>query len=80
MRLSLGSLLLCRPKLRPDRGLFLFAALLIGMDGLRKVNQGNRLTRLCFLFQFPDGGRLRRVVDDTVKIVVVLLNNILDVL
>ena len=50
------------------------------MDGVRKVNQGNRLTRLCFLLQFPDGGRLRRVVDDTVKIVVVLLHNILNVL
>ena len=80
MRLSLGGLLLCRPKLRTDRGLFLFAALLIGMDGVRKVNQGNRLTRLYFLLQFPDGGRLRRVVDDTVKIVVVLLHNILNVL
>ena len=78
MRLSLGGLLLCRPKLRPDRGLFLFAALLIGMDGVRKVNQGNRLTRLCFLLQFPDGGRLRRVVDDTVKVIVVLLDSVLD--
>ena len=50
------------------------------MDGVRKVNKGDSFARLNFLLQFSNGGRLRRVVDDTVKIVVVLLHNILNVL
>ena len=45
-------------------------ALLVGFDRISQVNKGNRFSRLDLCFQFVNG---RGVVDDTVKVVVVLL-------
>ena len=52
----------------------------LGFYRFRKVGNGDRFARLCPLLQIRDGGRLRRVIDKPVKVVVVLLYNVLNVL
>ena len=63
-------------KLRPDRGLF-FAAFFVCLNRFCKVNKGNLFPGFYLCFQFVNR---RGVVDDTVKVVVVLLDCVLDVL
>lgn len=52
----------------------------LGFYRFCKVGNGNRFPRLCPLLKICNGGRLRRIVDKPVKIVVVLLYGVLDVL
>lgn len=91
LRFLLRGFLLSRPflirfELRPDRGLFFrcgflaFAVFPVGLNRFGKVSKGNNLACLCFLFQSVHGRRLRGIVDDTVKVIVVLLDSVLDML
>ena len=75
---------MCIRDRRPDRGLFFRCGFLapavftVGLNRFGKVSKRNNLARLCFLLQSVHGRRLRRVVDDTVKVIVVLLDSVLD--
>ena len=76
----LRCLFLILVQLFQNRGLFLRLLPFLGLYRFRKVGNGNRFPRLCPLLQICDGGGLRRVVDNPVKTVVVLLYGVLDVL
>ena len=69
----LRRLFLILVQLFQNRGLFLRLLPFLGFYRFRKVGNGNCFARLCPLLQICDGGRLRRVIDNPVKIVVVLL-------